>query len=106
MQPHQAIPLLRRQNERLEEVIKLHFNDPKVDAWESTTEEIPNAVYGLPDGELHRCTRDFKYMQSGEPIYVGMSDAQIQHHYVLKQEKRKALLEAYVEQLQDLLRSA
>ena len=102
MQPHQAIPLIRRQIERLDEIIKLPFNDPRVDAWEATTEEILNAVYGLPDGEFHRRTQDFKYADSGEPMYVNMSDAAIQRRHVLRQQKRKALLEACIEQLQIL----
>ncbi len=103
MQPQQAIPLIRRQIERLEEVAKLHYNDPAVDAWESTTENILNAVYGLPDGELHRNTFEVKHARSGEPLFVNMSDAQTQREFVLRQEKRKALLEAYIEQFQILV---
>lgn len=102
MQPYQGIPLIRRQIERLDEVMKLRFNDPGVDAWESTTENILNAVYGLPDGELHRNTYEVKIADSGESMYINMSDAEIQRHYVLRQQKRKALLEAYLEQLLDL----
>jgi len=102
MSPEQAIPLIRRQIERLAEVIKLPFNHAGVDAWESTTENILNAVYGLPDGELHRNTHELKIADSGEPMYINMSDAAIQRHFILRQLKRKALLEAYLEQLQDL----
>ncbi len=100
--PHQAIPLLRRQIERLEEIVSLHYNDAKVDAWENTTENILTAVYGLPDGELHRNTYEFRTMQSGVSLHVNMSVAELQRDHVGTQQKRRALLEAIVEQLQDL----
>ena len=102
MSPHQAIPLIERQIERLGSVANLPFNDPGVDAWESTTVNILNAVYGLPDGDMHPNTSELKYADSGEPMYINMSDGQIQRHHVLRQAKRKALLEAYLEQLKDL----
>ena len=90
--PQQAIPLLQRQIERLDEIMKLHFNDPASDTWESATVNILNAVYGLPNGELHSNTHDLKYVDSGEPQYVGMSDAAIQRDLVLRHRKRKVLL--------------
>lgn len=102
MQPHQAIPLLRRQIERLEEIVQLNHDDPKTAAWESTTENILSAVYGLPDGEPHPNTADFKYASSGQPMFRGMSNAEVQRDFVRIQQQRKALLEAYIEQLQDL----
>jgi len=102
MSPHQAIPLIRRQIERLGEVIKLGYNDPAIDAWESTTVNVLNGVFGLPDGELHPNTYEFKFAQSGEALHVGMDDDEIQRDYVLRQQKREALLKAYLEQLQDL----
>ncbi|HEV2379021.1 MAG TPA: TIGR02391 family protein [Terriglobia bacterium] len=102
MSPHQAIPLLQRQIARLGEITKLSFNDPAVDAWESATLNLLNAVYGLPNGEPHSNTRDVKYADSGESLYMNMSDAAIQRDFVLRQQKRKALLLSYIEQLQDL----
>ena len=100
--PLQAIPLLRRQIERLDEIIRIHYNDPKVDAWENTTENILNGVYGMPNGELHGNTYEFRTMLSGVSLHVNMSDPEIQRDHTLRQQKRKALLEAIVEQLQDL----
>lgn len=103
MSPQQAIPLLRRQIERLDGLMKLRsFNDPAVSAWESATTNTLNAVYGLPNGEPHPNTAEIMYTRSGEAQYVGMSDAAIQRDYELIQRKRKALLESYIEQLQDL----
>ncbi|MCI0351453.1 MAG: TIGR02391 family protein [Acidobacteriales bacterium] len=101
MQPHQAIPLLRRQLERLEETLKLSRNEPAVDGWVSTTTNILDAVYGKPNGELHPNTHAFRFAHGG-PIHLNMPESEIQAQYVQKQQKRKALLEAYIEQLRDL----
>ena len=94
--------MLRRQIDRLDQVMRMNFNDPAVDAWESTTINILNAVYGQPNGELHPNTGEVKFVLSGEPLYMGMSDDAIQRDFVLRQHKRKALLLSYIEQLQDL----
>ncbi len=103
MSPHQANPLLRKQIERLEEITKLHHDDPRVDAWESTTENLLNAVYGLPNGELHPNTEKIiRYHGRGTLFYVGMKDADTQRGFVESQQKRKALLEACIEQLETL----
>src|SRR2546425_352725 len=98
--PGRAIELLRQQIARLDdEIIKLDRNDPKVKAWESTTEEILKAAFGLPDGLAGGRTYNFKYIQSDFPLHVGMRPNELQRDYVGKQQKRKALLEAYIEQL-------
>lgn len=102
MSPAQAIPLIQRQIERLEQITNSAFNDPAVDAWESTTVNILNAVYGQPNGELHPNTYEVKYAQSGDAMFIDMSDAEVQRHHALIQNKRKALLLSYLEQLQDL----
>jgi uncharacterized protein (TIGR02391 family) len=41
-------------------------------------------------------------MQSGLSLHINMSDAEIQRDHSMKQQKRKALLEAIIEQLEDL----
>jgi uncharacterized protein (TIGR02391 family) len=94
--------LLRRQIDRLDKVMALGRNDPEVGAWESTTLNILNGVYGQPNGDLHANTREVMHVQSGEPMYMGMSDAGFQRYFVIRQQKRKALLLSYIEQLQDL----
>lgn len=102
--PGRAVELIRQQIARLDdEIIKLNYNDPKVKAWESTAEEILNAAFGLPDGEPDRRTYDFKHILSGVPLHMGMSPGELQRNYVGRQQKRKALLEAYMEQLQILV---
>ena len=121
MSPQQAIPLLRRQIERLGGIIKVSFHDPAVDAWESTTLEILNCVYGRPQGKLHPNTYAVLHAQSSRPSFYDKSEIEVdysqteepelaefanaaaeQRYFELKQEKRKVLLESYIEQLQDL----
>lgn len=102
LSPQKGIELLRRQIERLQNITARSFNDPEVSAWESTTINILNAVYGQPNGDLHPNTHAIKYTQSGEPQFINMSDAQIQHDFELIQQKRKVLLLSYIEQLEDL----
>src|SRR5690242_16759072 len=108
LSPKDAIPLIRRQAERLEQtVINLTFNHPDEAAWVSTTTNILNQAFGQPNGEMHSNTREFVYASSGLPAqrarYGTLPDPRgIQKRYVLKQQKRLALLKAYVEQLDDL----
>lgn len=101
MQPHQAIPLLRRQYDRAEQLIELRFDDPKIDAWTSTTTNILEQVYGKPNGEDHANTGKVRFAQGG-PLYINMPDSEIQKLFVAQTKKRQALLEAFIEQLQDL----
>jgi uncharacterized protein (TIGR02391 family) len=106
LSPHQAIPLLERQIERLDkEIILLPQNHPDIEGWQSTTTDILNQVFGQPSGEMHSKTQEFVYADSGLPSrmvpYGGRVNPQaVQHRYVLKQKKRLALLKAFVEQLQ------
>lgn len=108
LSPHQAIPLLQRQIERLEQqIMALHDNHPETEAWVSTTTGILNQAFGQPNGQMHTKTKDFVHASSGLPTRrLGYRERpnprEIQSRYVLKQEKRKALLKAYAEQLQDL----
>jgi uncharacterized protein (TIGR02391 family) len=108
LSPHQAIPFLERQLQRLEQqIISLHDNHPDVEAWVSTTTDILNQTFGQPNGEAHPKTQDFVHASSGLPVRMlaygeRPNPHDIQRRYVMKQEKRKALLNAYVEQLRDL----
>jgi uncharacterized protein (TIGR02391 family) len=103
IQPHQAIPLLLRQIERLEGIIKLQYNDPAVNAWVSTTENILNGVFGKPNGQLHHNTDEFKHAHLiGVRLHHRVNEAECQRNHVVRQKNRKALLEAFIEQLQDL----
>jgi hypothetical protein len=77
LQPQQAIALLRRQFEQLEEVIRLRHRDPKVTAWESTTLSILDGAFGRPNGEQDERTLEFK-RACGHVSYAGMPDSKYQ----------------------------
>jgi hypothetical protein len=121
MSPQQAIPLLRRQIERLDAILDVPFHDPAVEAWESTTLAILNSVYGMPDGNLHPNTSAVIHAESTQPEFSEMSHIEAeyvqteeptlrelamaaaeQRYFEVRQQKRRYLLESYVEQLQDL----
>src|ERR1700722_14085812 len=100
----QGIRYLLRQIRRLEQhVISLPHNHPEVEVWMSTTKEFLNQIFGQPNGALHIKTSDFLYARRGQqshPLQYGEYE-DTQCRYVLTQEKRKALLHAYIEQLQE-----
>jgi uncharacterized protein (TIGR02391 family) len=101
LQPHQAITLLQRQLAQLEEIIKLHHRDPKIEAWESTTISILDGVFGRPSGESDDRTRDFA-RACNHVSYSGMPDSEYQKYHVAGHKRREALLHAYIDQLQIL----
>jgi len=100
--PNQAIPLLRRQAERADEIATRHFNDPQVEVWFNSTKNLLNQTFGEPHGDMHENTKDFAYAQSGVSLHVNMSDYEIQADHEGKTTRRKALLLGFVEQLEDL----
>lgn len=102
LSPNQAIPLLRRQCERADAIAAAHFNDPQIVVWTNSTENILNQTFGQPNGDRHPNTKAFMYADSGLSIHVNMSDGEIQRDHVARTEVRKALLQGFVEQLEDL----
>ncbi|SRR6266851_2822815 len=96
----QAVNLLRRQIERSEEISQLNHDDPKIDGWKSTTQTVLDGAFGLPNGESEWRTKEFLYA-SGGSIHVNMSEREIQQHFLTKLSNQKALLNAFVEQLED-----
>jgi uncharacterized protein (TIGR02391 family) len=92
----------------LNEIIKLRWDDPQVDAWKSTTENILNETFGMPGGSPHSKTSDFQIagVRSVRRFEFGTPESVIDHtnqaRHEARQRYRKALLEAYIEQLQDL----
>jgi uncharacterized protein (TIGR02391 family) len=96
----QAIELIKRQIIRLEEIIKLHYDDPMIEAWESTTGDILDKAFGRPQGKTNQKTYDLLHL-SGGAFWLGMSEHEIQKTHVVRSQKRKVLLDAYIEQLED-----
>jgi|ERR1700733_7470142 uncharacterized protein (TIGR02391 family) len=101
MSPAQAIPLLKRQRDRADKVAQTRFDDPLVDAWTNTSLNILDQTFGSPNGDRHQNTRDFAYAD-GLQMFVDASDEYIQRSHQLRTERRKALLDGFVEQLEDL----
>lgn len=99
--PAQAIPLLQRQRGRADAVAKARFDDPQVDAWVNSTENILNQAFGKPDGEWHVNTRTFMYAD-GLQMFINAPDAHIQQSHNVQTARRIALLDGFIEQLQDL----
>lgn len=97
---NKAIPLIQRQLDRLSEIEKLAHDDPKVEAWESTTRDILDRTYGKPQGNSHQKTDDVLYV-SGGLMRIGMSRLELQQNHKTRIKNKRALLEAYIEQLQD-----
>jgi uncharacterized protein (TIGR02391 family) len=101
MSPQQAIPLIRRQIERLDEIFSLNFRDPRIEAWQSTTINILNAVYGLPNGAMHPNTAAVHRNGPSTFFSIGDPDAD-QPVFQEKLRASKDLLQAYIEQLEIL----
>src|SRR5579863_10249110 len=99
--PRRAAELLRKQLERLEETMKWRHDDPRIEGWESTTQEILDGAFGRPGGQPNEKTRQFG-LQRPSFSYAGMPDSEYQASYLGGQRTRKALLEAYIEQLEIL----
>jgi uncharacterized protein (TIGR02391 family) len=101
LQPHQAIELLRRQLGQLEEIIQLHHSDPRIDAWESTTTSILDGAFGKPNGDQDARTR--KFARACDHVsYAGMPDSEYQEYHIDGHKNRRALLQAYIDQLEIL----
>jgi uncharacterized protein (TIGR02391 family) len=96
----QAVNLLRRQLERSEEIGELKYDDPKIDGWKSTTQAVLDGAFGIPNGEPERRTKEFLYA-SGGSMRINMSRGEIQRHFVTRLNNQRALLNAFVEQLED-----
>jgi uncharacterized protein (TIGR02391 family) len=106
MPPAEAIAKLRRQIDRVAALEQVPAGDPSLEAWKSTTVNILSAAFGEPNGEMHRNTREFATASSGLPVIVAAcgygapDDSEERKRLTLA--KRRALLESFIEQLQDL----
>lgn len=99
--PAQAISLLKRQRDRADAVAQARFDDPSLDVWLNSTENILSQAFGKPDGEWHPNTRAFMHAD-GLAMYINASDGHLQNSHEVQTKRRKALLEGFIEQLTDL----
>jgi uncharacterized protein (TIGR02391 family) len=102
LSPAQAISLLRRQIERADQVAAAHRKDPQVEVWLNSTESLLNQAFGQPNGEPHTNTQAFLGADSGVSLHMGSSDFDFQRSHSQRALQRKALLEGFIEQLNDL----
>jgi uncharacterized protein (TIGR02391 family) len=99
---HQAIELLRKQLDRIDQIQKIRYDDPEIKKWEVTTEAILHGAFGKPDGDDHDNTREFRLSEPLEAWHRGIPESKLQQSYLDSLRTRKALLESFIEQLQAL----
>ncbi len=94
--PTKAIDLLKKQADKIDEIISLDHKDPKVHAWENFTEQLIVSAFGKPHDNLSTFRST---LHSGGPIRIGMSDQEWQDNYVKSMQNMKELLISFTEQL-------
>ena len=98
--PQHGIELIRRQLVLLDEVYKLHHNDPAIRAWEQTTAAVLEAIFGQPNGNDHTMSRSFRNTYGS--FQRGQSDAYYNRLERESLDRKRAVLNSCVEQLQIL----
>ena len=98
-----AIELLRNQLGRIDEIKQLRYDDPEIKKWVLTTESILDGAFGKPDGEKHKNTSEFAHC-SGGPVHRirMMTGGELQANHIRRTERRKAILESIIQQLEIL----
>jgi uncharacterized protein (TIGR02391 family) len=79
----------------------MRYDDPRITRWALTTESVLDAAFGKPDGEKHQNTSEFAHCIGG-PVHINMTAGELQRNHIRRTEKRKAILESIIEQLQML----
>lgn len=92
-----AIELIKKQADKIDEIINLGYQDPKVNSWENFTEQLLVHTFGKPHDNL---TNFRSTLHSGGPIRIGMSDYEWQGNYVNSMQNMKELLVSFIEQLE------
>jgi len=97
LDPSRGIELIKKQIDKIDEIINLEYNSPKVRAWESFTEELLVNVFGKPHNNLDNFRST---LHSGGPIRIGMSDQEWQENFVRSMQDIKELLASFTDQLE------
>ena len=97
-----AIELIGRQLQQFDAVIRLQRDDPEVDKWTSTTEQILKAAFGEPHGEDHEMLQRFKNAGAILMFSSGTPDSYFEERYREGMATKKAILESCLDQLQIL----
>ena len=81
-------------------MISMRFDDPQISVWFNSTLNILNQTFGRPNGEEHTNTEAF--ICRSLITVLNRSDDAEQRDHVATTRTRKALLEGFIEQLEDL----
>lgn len=93
-----GIELIQRQLQQFEAVIRLRRDDPEVEKWTSTTEQILKATFGEPHEMLNR----FRSAGAMHLFPIDTPDSYFEKTYREGMATRKAILESCIDQLQIL----
>jgi len=94
--PNKAIALLRQQRDKIDDLLKLKYDDPQVDKWDNFTQQVIVKSFGKPHDNLSA----YYSTRTGGSIYVNMPDYAIQENFINGYTALKTLLEGFIEQLE------
>jgi uncharacterized protein (TIGR02391 family) len=103
---YKAVELLTKKIDDIDRIRTLRNDDPEFRKWKDTTEAIPHAAFGKPNGVPHQMTQDFDSAGYYPARRVGFSgrggtpDHVIQQRHQQSLLQKKAALESCIEQLQ------
>jgi uncharacterized protein (TIGR02391 family) len=97
-----AIELIERQIQQFDNVIRLRKEDPEVDKWTNTTEQILRAAFGEPHGNDHEMLTKFKTAGTIYAFTSNTPDSYFEKIYREGMATKKAILESCLDQLQIL----
>jgi uncharacterized protein (TIGR02391 family) len=97
-----AIELIERQLEQFDTVIRLRRDDPEVDKWTSTTEQILKAAFGEPNGDDHEMLQRLRTAGAVYAVTTATPDSYFEQWYREGMATKKAILEACLDQLRIL----
>lgn len=91
--PQRAAELIQRQLDELERVSGLQRKDPDVNKWEATTQAVLKGAFGMPHDLIDRFTHTYGSIQ------MGMPEGRYQEEFVKRMQRKRAILESALEQL-------
>lgn len=94
---HRAIELLRAKIAEIDALKSLHYDSPGIRKWTSTTEAILVAAFGRPQGADPEALADFK---AAYRLFFSDNDWEEQREYCARMDRRRAILESCIEQLE------
>ncbi len=91
-----AIELLKRQIGQIDNLLQLNYDDPEVDKWNNMTDQIIIKAFGKPHDNLSA----YHSSRHGGPMWVNMSDNEIQKNFINGLNNARKILEGFIEQLE------